>query len=325
MNGRGCAAPNRRKPRLRLWTRPLNMFLGIAATTVLAEGATAPIAAYHFNQFVIGGMIANEIAIPAHRLLDHAARRDRRLGHAVRSRGLAVEGDGLGLDWLLDLAHWTANLPYAVIFLEPWPVAAFCPRRSRRHLARVMADVAAVCGGPRDRPSHYSFRSRQGGRTFSPTRAALLPLGLEPPAAIATASSERASIRRGLDPASRRQSGTRRRCDQAHALRCPRLPNADRKRCDLEPGAGRAGAQRGMRQRDGAAVDRRRAALVYQAGACGRSLALARPRPCGPTIVGKARDVGDGIPRQLAVAPSAAVAQRARCGSGRGRRRRRVL
>lgn len=106
------------------WSRPARFILGVAATTLLAELATAPFAAYHFNQFVLGGLIANEIAIP---LLGFFVMPLAMLAVLAMPFGLEawpLRALGWGLDQLIGVAHWVAGLPHAVTFIEPWPLSA---------------------------------------------------------------------------------------------------------------------------------------------------------------------------------------------------------
>ncbi len=161
----------------RIWTRPLHIFLGIAATSVLAEGATAPIAAYHFNQLVIGGLIANEIAIPLSSFWIMPLAVIAVLAMPFGLEAWPLKAMGWGLNWLLDLSHWTANLPFSVIFMEPWPTAAFALmvfgglwlalwRTSLRYWGALIAGVALILAvaarGPdiiADETGAFAFRA----------------------------------------------------------------------------------------------------------------------------------------------------------------------
>jgi competence protein ComEC len=44
--------------------RPLLYILGVAVTSIIAGGATAPFAIYHFNRFAEFGLLANLAAVP---------------------------------------------------------------------------------------------------------------------------------------------------------------------------------------------------------------------------------------------------------------------
>jgi competence protein ComEC len=106
------------------WPRPARFILGIAATTLLAELATAPFAAYHFNQFVLGGLLANEIAIPllGFYIMPLAVLAVLAMPFGLEAVPLRLMG--WGLDQLLSVAHWVAKLPHSVTYLESWPAYA---------------------------------------------------------------------------------------------------------------------------------------------------------------------------------------------------------
>lgn len=106
------------------WTRPARIVAGIAATTLLAETATAPIVAYHFNQFVLGGLIANEIAIPLVGFWIMPLAVLAVLAMPFHLEALPLQLMGRGIEQLLALARWTASLPHAVTFFEAWPLYA---------------------------------------------------------------------------------------------------------------------------------------------------------------------------------------------------------
>jgi competence protein ComEC len=108
-----------------VWRRSLRFILGVLAgtliSTVLAEAATAPFAAYHFNQLVVGGLIANEIVLP---ILGLYVMPLAILAVLAMPFGLE-EGPlrllGWGLEQLLGAAHWVAGLPFSVTHIEVLP------------------------------------------------------------------------------------------------------------------------------------------------------------------------------------------------------------
>ncbi|MGD9863543.1 MAG: ComEC/Rec2 family competence protein [Pseudodonghicola sp.] len=86
---------------------------GIALSSLVAGLATAPVAAAHFNTLAHFGLPANLLAVPVMGLVVIPA--------AVLAAGLAPFGledwglqlMGLGLRWILGVAHWAAGLPGA--------------------------------------------------------------------------------------------------------------------------------------------------------------------------------------------------------------------
>lgn len=106
------------------WLRPARFLLAVAATTLLAELATAPFSAYHFNQFVLAGLIANEIAIPLLGFFVMPLAMIAVLAMPLGLEAWPLRALGWGLEQLLEVAHWVAALPRAVTFIEPWPLYA---------------------------------------------------------------------------------------------------------------------------------------------------------------------------------------------------------
>lgn len=115
-------------PRLRRggsgWVRTAALyFLGILATTVIAELSIAPFAAYHFNRLATLGLPANAIAVPL-------------MGFWIMPLGLmALVMMPFGLDapfliamgWGIELVLYVAGevsaLPYATLLLPRFPIA----------------------------------------------------------------------------------------------------------------------------------------------------------------------------------------------------------
>jgi competence protein ComEC len=97
-------SPLSRGPR---WVRPI---MAVVLSSGVAGLATAPIAAAHFNQFAHFGLIANLASVPLMGVLVMPA--------AVLSvcllpfglEGIGLWIMGLGLKWILGVAHWTAGL-----------------------------------------------------------------------------------------------------------------------------------------------------------------------------------------------------------------------
>jgi len=89
------------------WIRPA---VSVLVSSFVAGIATAPVAAGHFNQFAHYGLIANLLSVPLMGTLVMPA--------AVMAASLMPFGlealplwvMGLGLDWILGVAHWVAGL-----------------------------------------------------------------------------------------------------------------------------------------------------------------------------------------------------------------------
>ena len=89
------------------WMQPV---AGVFLSSLVAGLATAPIAAAHFNQFAHYGLIANLLSVPLMGVLVMPA---AVLAALLMPFGLDVIPlwvMGLGLDWILGVAHWTSGL-----------------------------------------------------------------------------------------------------------------------------------------------------------------------------------------------------------------------
>jgi competence protein ComEC len=91
----------------RRWAQPV---LALVFSSFIAGAATAPFAAYHFNQFAQFGLIANFASVPVMGLIV--------MPSAVLAGLLTIAGleavpfwvMGLGIDWILGVANWVAQL-----------------------------------------------------------------------------------------------------------------------------------------------------------------------------------------------------------------------
>lgn len=105
------------------WLRPA---LAVAVSSLVAGLATAPIAAAHFNQIAHYGLLANLLSVPLMGVLVMPA---AVLSFALMPLGLEGPGlwlMGLGLDWILGVAHWVSALEGARGTV-PVPPAAVLP------------------------------------------------------------------------------------------------------------------------------------------------------------------------------------------------------
>jgi len=109
----------------RITKKAMMYFLAICLTTIIASIATAPFALYHFGQVSFMGSVANLVAVP---LLSFVIMPFALLSLILMPIGLSyipIQIMGWGIDAMLDIAHWAANLPNAVILTPLWPFYAF--------------------------------------------------------------------------------------------------------------------------------------------------------------------------------------------------------
>ncbi len=114
-----------------LWRAGL-YFVGVCMTTVVATLATAPFAAFHFQQIAVYGLLANLIGVPA---MSFIIMPGAILTYLLMPFGLEkipLEIVAFGVDLTLRVAHGVAALPGASPPLAAWPMAAL---------------VLVVCGG----------------------------------------------------------------------------------------------------------------------------------------------------------------------------------
>ncbi len=103
------------------WQKPLLYLGGVALTTLIAGSATAPFAAFHFNQFPHYGVIANLIAVPLTALwiMPWAVVAFALLPLGLE--GLALTPMGWGVDLVLAVADTVSHWPGAVSLLPAMP------------------------------------------------------------------------------------------------------------------------------------------------------------------------------------------------------------
>lgn len=100
-------------------------FLAVCMTTIIASIATAPFALYHFGQVSFVGSVANLAAVP---LLSFIIMPFALLSLLLMPLGLAfipIVIMGFGIEAMLDLAYWAAELPHAVVEVAIWPFLSF--------------------------------------------------------------------------------------------------------------------------------------------------------------------------------------------------------
>ncbi|WP_246175956.1 ComEC/Rec2 family competence protein [Roseovarius bejariae] len=89
------------------WLRPV---VAVVVSSVVAGVATAPVAAAHFNQFAHYGLIANLLSVPLMGVLVMPAAVLAACLMPLGLEALALWVMGLGLEWILGVAHWVSNL-----------------------------------------------------------------------------------------------------------------------------------------------------------------------------------------------------------------------
>jgi competence protein ComEC len=105
--------------------RAVAYLVGVACMSALATFATAPFSLYHFQQISTWGVVANLVAVP---LNDFWIMGWGVLAYALLPFGLeqiALVPMGWGIALLLDIAHYFAGLPGAVLRVPALPTAAF--------------------------------------------------------------------------------------------------------------------------------------------------------------------------------------------------------
>lgn len=100
-------------------------FAGVSLTTLIAGAATGLFALYHFQQYAMYGMLGNLIAVP---LMAFIVMPLIVLSYVLMPFG--VEGVILpfaewGVKWILETAHWVANMDGAVWHVSSWPQSIF--------------------------------------------------------------------------------------------------------------------------------------------------------------------------------------------------------
>ncbi len=105
--------------------RLLMYFLSVCLTTLIASIATAPFALYHFGQVSFSGSLSNLIAVPilAFIIMPFALIATIALPLGLEYWPLKVVGYGINI--ILDLSHWAADLPNAVLVMPSWSFMSF--------------------------------------------------------------------------------------------------------------------------------------------------------------------------------------------------------
>ncbi|WP_371038358.1 ComEC/Rec2 family competence protein [Rhodosalinus sp. FB01] len=118
-----AALRDRKGPRPPRWLAPV---LAVVVSSSVAGAATAPIGAAHFNQLSHFGLPANLLAVPLMGLLVIPAGVVAILLMPLGGEAVPLRAMGLGLDWILGVAHRAAGMPNAVGHV-PAPPPAVLP------------------------------------------------------------------------------------------------------------------------------------------------------------------------------------------------------
>ncbi|MEM6973994.1 MAG: ComEC/Rec2 family competence protein [Pseudomonadota bacterium] len=98
--------------------------LTVTLTSVVAGLATAPVAAFHFNRVGTWGLLANLAAVPVMGAWIAPAGVAAALAAPFGAAGPFLDLMGIGIDWVLSVAHAVAGLPGASRPVASMPVAA---------------------------------------------------------------------------------------------------------------------------------------------------------------------------------------------------------
>ena len=103
------------------WRRAWLYVLGVSLTTIIATIATAPFSLFHFQQLAVYSLLSNILAMP---LLGFVVMPFAVLYFALLPLGfeaITLPIIGWGIEAILDIAHFTADLKYAVWHCALWP------------------------------------------------------------------------------------------------------------------------------------------------------------------------------------------------------------
>lgn len=103
---------------------PWRYLAGVCATTLIANTATTPFAAFHFQTIPTYGVVANLVAVPLTSFLVMPAGMVGLLMMPLGWDGPAFALMAFGVDGVLAIAHAVAALPGAVFLVPQWPGAA---------------------------------------------------------------------------------------------------------------------------------------------------------------------------------------------------------
>ena len=118
--------------RVALWGVREAGFLIFAS--LVAGFATMPYAAYHFHRLAPYGVLANLLAMPVISALSMPAGLLALLAMPFGLDGPLWRLMGVGIDWMIAVATWVANLPGAVGHIHAFGIGALVIPTGRRHV-----------------------------------------------------------------------------------------------------------------------------------------------------------------------------------------------
>ncbi len=101
--------------------RYIQPLVGLIGSSLVAGAATAPFAAYHFNQVAHYGLIANVISLPLMSLIVMPCAVLAGVLWPVGLHGVALWGMGQGISAILNMAEWVSGLGGAVSLVPQAP------------------------------------------------------------------------------------------------------------------------------------------------------------------------------------------------------------
>jgi competence protein ComEC len=96
---------------------PVNFVFFLALSSFVAGTATAPFSAFHFNQMAQYGLLANILAVPLMGMMVMPSAVLALLCFPLGAEGVAFEAMGLGISWILMVAHFVAGLDGSVLLI----------------------------------------------------------------------------------------------------------------------------------------------------------------------------------------------------------------
>lgn len=97
---------------------------GSIFTTLVVSIVTAPLASYHFQQIPVYSVLANALIIPLSALIIMPMIIATFMLWPFGLQDNAIRFLGYGIEWMLAIAHGTAELPGAYFNLSAWPMAS---------------------------------------------------------------------------------------------------------------------------------------------------------------------------------------------------------
>ena len=99
-------------------------FMGVCLTSLIASTATAPFALYHFQRFALFGLAGNFAAVPLMAFLVMPMAVFALLLMPLGLDFIPLYFMEVGINGILDIAHWVFALEGSVTHIEIWPLAA---------------------------------------------------------------------------------------------------------------------------------------------------------------------------------------------------------